>query len=113
MTSRIAWLASLIVTLVASSTFAAGVAEPLIGNTLTVQRSNEAPVVLTFAADGTYTRNGAAGKWEEKDGLICMTADADGETHCEPLDGGHAPGDTWQQQSADGSGVTMTLSAGQ
>jgi len=99
--------------LVAGASFAADATSPLVGNTLTVTEEGGDPVVLKFNADGTYSRNDAMGTWEEKDGAICMTPEAGGETYCEPLEAGHAPGETWQQQSADGGTVTMTLTAGQ
>ncbi|MCG8441921.1 MAG: hypothetical protein MI723_08935 [Caulobacterales bacterium] len=77
---------------------------------LTMTYASGDTVEFVFASDGTYTAStGASGTWTFDGKTFCFSI-PDGEL-CGPFDADRKPGDTWEAEAWDGSGMA-TISIG-
>jgi hypothetical protein len=87
------------------------------GNTFVVTQANGAVVRYHFNADATFdvvTADGhtTPGTYQIANGQICLTPTGQDHVDCAPYAGEKNVGDTWTQQAADGSQISVTLQAG-
>ncbi len=99
----------------ASAAFADTIANSY-GNTIVVTYPNGAVARYFFNADHTFTAttpDGAtvAGTFELAAGEICLTP-AGGQRQCTPVEEGKNVGDSWAQSGADGSSISVAITAG-
>jgi hypothetical protein len=79
------------------------------GQQLQVTTSTGATVMITFAANGTYTTStGSSGTWTLTGDQLCTVRAADNVSSCGALPSGKALGDSWV--TTDGNGATVTAS---
>ncbi|MBY0565275.1 MAG: hypothetical protein K2P58_13970 [Hyphomonadaceae bacterium] len=93
----------------------AGTVENGFGNTFVVTTA-QGELRYHFNADGTVSVTNPAGEtqsgtWTMQSDQLCITA-AGGQPSCVEVAADKSVGDTWQQQGADGSSITVTLLAG-
>ena len=86
------------------------------GNTFVVTTANGTVLRYHFNADGTFDfvtpdNHTVAGVYTMANGQLCLTPQS-GQPSCGPYAGDKSVGATWTQKAADGSDITITLTAG-
>jgi len=80
------------------------------GEKLKITTTSGATVLITFAANGTYTTSsGSSGAWTINGDQLCTVRAADNASSCGALPSGKVLGDSWATTDGNGNQVTASI----